>query len=145
MRLPSEQLQSVQVVFTEPFYGADNNRHTSPELDAVVAALQSDAEAKAAALTAKAAFCTRKEALLHGDLHTGSVMVTAESFFVIDSEFAFYGPLAFDVGKFLANLLLTFFALDGHSTPAAPRADQRGAVLQVRRRACMHSMHARRV
>jgi hypothetical protein len=35
---------------------------------------------------------------------------------VIDPEFAYYGPIAFDVGKILANLLLCFFAADGHAT-----------------------------
>ena len=36
--------------------------------------------------------------------------------YVIDPEFAFYGPMAFDVGKILANLLLAFFACDGHAS-----------------------------
>ena len=86
---------------------------------------------KAAALAAKGAFCQRREALLHGDLHTGSCIVSPSEFYVIDSEFAFYGPMAFDVGKFMANLLLTFFALDGHSTASAPRTAQQAYALQV--------------
>lgn len=35
---------------------------------------------------------------------------------MIDPEFAYYGPMAFDVGKIIANLLLCFFALDGHAS-----------------------------
>ena len=35
---------------------------------------------------------------------------------MIDPEFAYYGPMAFDVGKILANLLLCFFAVDGHAS-----------------------------
>ena len=38
------------------------------------------------------------EALIHGDLHTGSIMVTESETRVIDPEFAFYGPMGFDVG-----------------------------------------------
>ena len=42
-------------------------------------------------------FCERAQALLHGDLHTGSVMVTHESTQVLDLELAFYGPMGFDM------------------------------------------------
>ena len=59
-------------------------------------------------------FCERAQALIHGDLHTGSVMVTLESTQVIDPEFAFYGPMGFDVGAFIGNLILAYFAQDGH-------------------------------
>lgn len=45
------------------------------------------------------------------------VLCTAEeTTYVIDPEFAYYGPMAFDVGKIIANLLLCFFALDGHAS-----------------------------
>lgn len=50
-----------------------------------------------------------------GDLHTGSIMVTADKTSVIDAEFAFYGPMGFDIGAYLANLLLSYFSQDGHA------------------------------
>jgi len=54
------------------------------------------------------------QALLHGDLHTGSVMVhpnpNFNSTYVIDPEFAFYGPMGFDIGAILANLYLCYFS-----------------------------------
>jgi 5-methylthioribose kinase len=52
------------------------------------------------------------EALIHGDLHTGSVMVTREETRVIDPEFAFYGPMDFDVG-----------AVTGAAAPGSVLAD----------------------
>lgn len=42
-------------------------------------------------------------------------MVTIDSTQVIDPEFAFYGPMGFDIGAFLGNLILAFFAQDGHA------------------------------
>ena len=60
-------------------------------------------------------FCERAQALIHGDLHTGSMMVTVDSTQVIDPEFGFYGPMGFDIGAFLGNLILAFFAQDGHA------------------------------
>lgn len=121
----------MQVVFTDPYYAAPHNRHTSPHLDADAAALHSDAEAKAAAASAKAKFRQSREALLHGDLHTGSIMVSDTTAYAIDTEFAFYGPMAFDVGKLLANLFMTFFALKGHESADSPREAQRAWVLET--------------
>lgn len=46
---------------------------------------------------------------------------TEETTYVIDPEFAYYGPMAFDVGKIIANLLLCFFAVDGHASGACRR------------------------
>jgi len=41
-------------------------------------------------------------------------MVTSSSTQVIDPEFAFYGPIGFDIGAFIGNLILGFFSQDGH-------------------------------
>ena len=89
---------------------------------------------------AQALFIERSQALLHGDAHTGSIMVTQDTTFVIDAEFAFYGPLAFDVSKMLANLLIALFASPGLESADSPRDAQRAWILQVRdqgvRQAC---------
>lgn len=105
-----------QVIFTDPYFNAKFNRHTSPQLDRDAKELQEDAVAKAAVARLKSIFMQKQQALLHGDLHTGSLMVTEETTYVIDPEFAFVGPMAFDIGKILSNLLLAFFAADGHAT-----------------------------
>lgn len=65
-----------QVIFTDPYFAAPGNRHTSPELDSDAAALRSDVELKAEVFALKRKFMELKEALLHGDLHTGSFMVS---------------------------------------------------------------------
>lgn len=43
--------------------------------------------------------------LLHGDLHTGSIMVKGEYVKIIDAEFSFFGPIGFDIGVLLAHML----------------------------------------
>ena len=50
-------------------------------------------------------FKTEKECLIHGDLHTGSVMIKHESLAIIDAEFSLWGPLGFDIGTLLAHIL----------------------------------------
>ncbi len=76
-------------------------------------------------------FMERQQALLHGDLHTGSLMCTEDTTYVIDAEFAFCGPIAFDVGKMIANLLIAYFASFGLETAEQPRAKQRQWLVQV--------------
>ena len=109
------------LVFTDPYRVAPLNRWTSPQLDRVAAAFREDAALKVAVQELKWAFLSRGEALLHGDLHTGSIMVTDTDTRIIDPEFAVYGPMGFDLGAFMANLLLAFFAQDGHATAADDR------------------------
>jgi 5-methylthioribose kinase len=108
-----------QVIFTDPYFKAQFNRHTSPHLDEEAVALYSDTAAKAAAARLKFLFIQKKQALLHGDLHTGSIMVTQDTAYAIDPEFSFVGPIAFDIAKVIANLLLAYFAADGHAAAAA--------------------------
>ncbi len=43
-----------QVIFTDPYYDAPVNRHTSPQLDDLAAAFRADAQAKAAITALKA-------------------------------------------------------------------------------------------
>uniref|UniRef100_A0A0G4HV99 S-methyl-5-thioribose kinase n=1 Tax=Chromera velia CCMP2878 TaxID=1169474 RepID=A0A0G4HV99_9ALVE len=105
------------VVFTDPFLTdasktAFPNRHTSPHLDELVVSLRSDPDVILEVSALKDKFLRDKQALLHGDLHTGSVMVSSERTVFIDPEFAFYGPMGFDLGALLANLLIAFFAQD---------------------------------
>ena len=79
----------------------------------------------------KRIFLSHAEALLHGDLHTGSVMVTQEDTKVIDPEFAFVGPIGFDPGAFIANLLLAYFAQPGLANSIDDRVAYREWILET--------------
>ncbi|MBW8727390.1 MAG: S-methyl-5-thioribose kinase [Inquilinus limosus] len=117
------------LVFTDPYRIAKLNRWTTPQLDGIAAEFRADAAAKVAVQELKWAFLTRAEALLHGDLHTGSIMVTETDSRAIDPEFAFYGPMGFDIGALLANFFLAYFAQEGHATAADDRGDYRSWLL----------------
>eukprot|EP01032_Pedospumella_encystans_P025258 gene25258-28555_t len=99
-----------KVIFTDPYQVHEQNRWTAPQLDSYAQGIREDVPLKLAAAYHKTLFLTCTQALLHGDLHTGSVMVKEGSTFVIDPEFAFYGPMGFDVGAMLANLFLSYFS-----------------------------------
>ncbi|MBW7968848.1 S-methyl-5-thioribose kinase [Bradyrhizobium sp. BR 10289] len=114
------------LIFTDPYRIAEQNRWTAPYLDGLAASMRDDMELHVAISRLKLKFIASPEALLHGDLHTGSIMVTESQTRVIDPEFAFYGPMGFDVGAVLANLLMAYFASAGHErTPGERQAFER--------------------
>lgn len=49
---------------------------------------------------------------------------------IIDPEFAYMGPLAFDPAKIIGELILPYFASDGHEAAAGSRSAQRTWLLQ---------------
>ena len=52
-------------------------------------------------------FMNHAQALVHGDLHSGSIFINENGIKIIDPEFAFYGPMGYDIGNVIGNL---FFA-----------------------------------
>ena len=104
-----------------PCYADSSRGRSSPKNDEMVHALTTDSVLKARVCQLKQHFLTSGEALIHGDLHTGtlcricgcmylactlaamlmwsgSIMVTDADTRVIDAEFAFVGPMAADCG-----------------------------------------------
>jgi 5-methylthioribose kinase len=120
---------TVDLIFAEPYFNAERNRHTSPQLDAAAAELRCDPLLKARAARFGQKFLTETQALIHGDLHSGSVMVTETDSRVIDPEFAFYGPIGFDLGAFFGNLLLSWYSQFGRERPGDDRSDHRAWIL----------------
>jgi 5-methylthioribose kinase len=100
------------LVFTEPHDDIGRNA-VLPENEKDAAEHAKDRTMRAAMGEAKWIFMNHAEALIHGDLHTGSVMVrhvgagTEAESKAFDSEFAFYGPVAFDLGALAANYTLS--------------------------------------
>ena len=109
------------LIFTDPYREAEQNRWTQPWLDATAVAFREDLDLHAAISRLKLKFLNAPEALIHGDLHTGSIMVTEDSTVVIDPEFAFYGPMGFDIGAVIANLLMAYLASAGHERSPGER------------------------
>jgi len=101
------------LIFTEPYYDAERNNWTSPQLDDDVKRIWQDKEMIQVAMKYKYKFMTECQALLHGDLHSGSIMITDKDTKVIDPEFGFMGPMAFDIGNYMGNLFFAYFARPG--------------------------------
>jgi 5-methylthioribose kinase len=96
-------------VFTFPYTEHETNFWT-PGLEPDVQRLKADTDFLRQAAYLKQIFLTAQQAVTHGDLHTGSVLVQNNTAKVIDAEFAFYGPVGFDLGLYWANHLLSYFS-----------------------------------
>lgn len=99
------------LVFTDPFYDIDTNSFEK-ELRDDVEQIWNDQPLKLEVAKLKQKFLTQADALLHGDLHTGSIFASETETKVIDPEFAYFGPLGFDLGQFIANLLINAISRD---------------------------------
>ncbi|MBS1678937.1 MAG: phosphotransferase [Actinobacteria bacterium] len=110
-----------QVVYEQPYAGDPRNVYDE-EVAPTVAALARDRAYRSGIAALKIAHRTRGEALVHGDLHTGSVMVGPGSVRVIDAEFARYGPVAWDVGELWAHERIAAVCLAARREPAAEAA-----------------------
>src|SRR5690348_8383244 len=119
------------LIFTDPYRVAEQNRWTSPWLDATAARFREDLDAHVAICRLKLKFMGSPEAMIHGDLHTGSIMVTEGDTRMIDPEFAFYGPMGFDIGAVIANLLMAYLASPGHERSAGERSAFEAWVLRT--------------
>ena len=119
------------LVFSDPYFEAPMNRHTTPQLDHLVSDIRRDRDLKVEAQRMKHLFSAKAETLCHGDLHTGSVMVTDDETRIIDPEFAFYGPISFDVGMLLANFWMSYFSQAGHEQVAGDRDSMRVYLLDT--------------
>ena len=101
------------LVFTDPYFDAEMNNH-NPLLDSVVSSLRSNVELKSVVQRMLMKFASNTETMLHGDLHSGSIMSTDTESKVIDPEFAQYGPMGFDLGMVTANFLMAYFSQPAH-------------------------------
>ena len=95
-----------EFIFTFPYMDHESN-YSNPATDAWAKEnVHTDVDYKRDVLAFKDLFVSKTDALLHADLHSGSLMVNQEESYVIDMEFAYFGPFGFDVGKVISNFLL---------------------------------------
>lgn len=117
-------------VFTNPFMTSSENQW-NPLLDADVQAVRANWELKLAIAEMKESYMTHAQALIHSDLHTGSIMLNEHDTRVIDSEFAFCGPIGFDVGAVLENLVLNCLSHYAHTPDVETRLEYQHYLLNM--------------
>lgn len=98
------------LVFTHPYKDVRQRNILLPEnADWLKKKFYEDSNLIARVAVLKEKFNNYPQALIHGDLHSGSIFVKNENeetkIKIIDPEFAFYGPIAYDLGNVLAHFI----------------------------------------
>lgn len=97
---------SEDLVFTEPYYNyKKRNIITKGNEQFVEKHLYCNEALKAQVGILRNSFMNNAQALIHGDLHSGSIFINETGIKVIDPEFAFYGPMGYDIGNVIGNLV----------------------------------------
>ncbi|WP_052122449.1 S-methyl-5-thioribose kinase [Chelonobacter oris] len=118
------------LIFTEPYFNAERNNWLTPLLEKHIWDIWANQELIKIAMKYKYKFMTESQALLHGDLHTGSIMVTSNSTVIIDPEFGFMGPMAFDIGNYIGNLIMSYTSQRWHIKEQHHRKDYQEWILR---------------
>lgn len=123
---------SEDLVYSEPFNNYNNRNNVfAPIADFVKKELYEDKALHLEAAKCKFVFMNNAQALIHGDLHTGSIFANQEHIFVFDPEFAFYGPMGYDIGNVIANMFFAWCNGDATIEDEAKRAEFCGWVLNT--------------
>ena len=101
---------SEDLVFTEPYYDYKNrNVILEKNRDFVQKNIYDNERLHFKVAIMRNNFMNNSQALIHGDLHTGSIFINESGIKIIDPEFAFYGPMAYDIGNVIGNLYFAMY------------------------------------
>ncbi len=119
------------LVLTEPYYDYKGRNIITPgNEDYVRDVLYLDEELHAEVAQLRLGFMNNAQALLHGDLHSGSIFANETGIKVLDPEFAFYGPMGYDIGNVLGNLFFSW-ANKIFAQPKTPENTAAAAALET--------------
>lgn len=125
-----------QFLFLRPF-NAEDPTNKSPEITRDLATeMRANEVLQANVADLRKKFLEQKECLLHGDLHSGSVMVDGDRARVIDAEFACVGPAAFEIGMYLIQFCVTWLALE-HACQVPDCSAERKREIQTTAETCI--------
>ena len=97
------------LVLTEPYYDYKGRNILTAGNEAFVRTfLYEDSALHAEVAKLRLGFMNNAQALLHGDLHSGSIFINETELKVLDPEFAFYGPMGYDIGNVIGNLFFSW-------------------------------------
>ncbi len=97
-----------KLVLMEPYLGAERNNIFLPNKEFVEIELYKDELLHLEVSKLKFNFMSNAEALLHGDLHTGSIFIKENEIKVFDCEFGTFAPMGYDIGNIVANMIFAY-------------------------------------
>ena len=97
-----------KLVLMEPYLGSSRNNVFPPNREFVEKELYRDDALHLEVSKLKFNFMTNAQALLHGDLHTGSVFIKPDATKIFDCEFGTFAPMGYDIGNVVANMIFAY-------------------------------------
>ena len=93
-------------ILVNPFEDSPNNNIDS-EIRPLVEQLWKNHKLCSKAKVLATKFVSNKECIISGDFHPGNIFVSDEKCIFFDFDFAMWGPIAYDVGTMLGNLIIS--------------------------------------
>lgn len=124
----TEDLVLSEPYLPEPYNPRNRNIITPGNEDFVSKYLYGDGQLRSEVAMLRDRFMNCAQALIHGDLHSGSIFANEDGIKVIDPEFAFYGPMGYDIGNVIGNF---FFSWANRAFVAPEDARTAGALAKT--------------
>lgn len=109
--LNPEQRELMERLIFDRFFFYSEEEPINPEVRADMQAFLTDEKILLEILQLKEIYMDRSQSLIHNDFHTANIFVDSETMKVIDSEAAFIGATAYDLGELFGNLILSCMSL----------------------------------
>lgn len=120
------------LVYSEPYIDYNHRNNVfPPNAEFIQREIYDDKELRLEAAKLKFEFMTNAQSLIHGDLHSGSVFINKEHTYIFDPEFAFYGPMGYDIGNIIANMFFAWCNGDATMEDGAEKDEFCGWVLKT--------------
>ena len=131
LHLTNYKKSEVERFFTNPEYnalehflfeegaGVSWDRPSLPGLEEIRGKIINDAAVQIEFKRLHQKFAQEKECLIHTDLHSSNVMINHNDVRIIDGEFAGFGPIAQDFGRFTGSLVLNYLSWFGDASRTA--------------------------
>ena len=76
-------------------------------------------------------YMEKQHCLIHSDLHSSNILVDRQTMKVLDTEYATYGPVSFDIGRLISSFILSYGALLPQDLSLAKKIDYPAYLLSL--------------
>jgi 5-methylthioribose kinase len=114
-------------IFEETFF---HKKAINPLVEDEVAQLLADEALQREVLLLRNRYNTCPQTIIHNDFHTSNICVGETAVKIFDAESATFGPIGFDLGRLIGNLVLNYASWEGiDAISAAEKDDFRDFIL----------------
>lgn len=115
-------------IFEETFF---HKKSVNPLVEDEVTQLLADEALQREVLLLRNRYNSCPQTIIHNDFHTSNICVSETAVKIFDAESATFGPIGFDLGRLIGNLILNYASWEGVNTiTSAEKDDFRNYLLE---------------